>query len=165
MKRHFSLDDDADSETRVLKHMHVSCPVNVPDFQNTASDFSNIPPCMGFADQHAILNLQSLQSETSDQYSQDCHGAEFKIKNPKFYLVLSRALVLDDFQYLVQQDIKILHDRQIKIKNYLTPLQSKAINEIKNNENIVIRQSDKRWIYCHSRQRSIYQYGSCITAG
>lgn len=72
------------------------------DSQYILPESPTILSCVDFNDQRVVFDLQSLQSESSEQHRLECDDVKFRIKNPKFYPISSRALALDDFQYLVQ---------------------------------------------------------------
>lgn len=122
VKRHFfdSHENDVTPEIPVSDHMsHID---NVDLLKDALSERGSDTaiqdlPCIDFADQHLISDLQTLQSEGHISHGVNCDAVNFKIKNPQFYPVASRASILDDFQHLVQQDLKTLYDRNIKIKN------------------------------------------------
>lgn len=103
------------------------------------NEFSSLP----FADQVTLCDLQDLQREgTPFQFNTDDKIA-FKSSNPSYYPLSSRANILDDFQYLIEQDLKALYERKVKGKKNLTYKQNEAITTLKENVNIVVRPADK----------------------
>lgn len=101
---------------------------------------------LDFRDQCAILDFDSLAGESFFTNCPTDHDIPFKIKNPRCYTIGSRSNALDDFQTLVENDLKELHQHNIchnKCHKNLSPAEFWAIEELRKNSRLVIRQSDK----------------------
>lgn len=100
---------------------------------------------LNFNDQITLLTLQDLQRENNGSLASNVTAdmVQYGTTNPSFYPIKSRASVLDDFQYLVEQELRNLSEEDRAMAKNLTPVQFSAIKQLRENNNLIIRQSDK----------------------
>lgn len=100
---------------------------------------------LDFNDLNHMVHLRNLQSEAGSLQTNP--KGTFCVANTHFYPIQSRPSVLDTFQDLVERDLKMLDNdiksHKYKIRQNLNKGERKALKEVKNNLDIVVRQADK----------------------
>lgn len=128
-----SAPDSGDTSLSVTESRH---DINNSSMQGKAT-FSD------FRDQCAVINLNSLAGESENVDLPRDQDIVFKTRNPCYYPIASRSNVLDDFQMLIETDLKELYQRNLlnnKLYKNLSQAHFRAINELKENPHLVIRQ-------------------------
>lgn len=68
----------------------------------------------------AIRDLVDLQSESFTYYLTDDYRVTFQTKNPCYYPTESRVPILEDFQYLIERDLRDLNEKRTRVNKNVT---------------------------------------------
>lgn len=99
---------------------------------------------LNFDEQRALMALKDLHGESNKDVlaAITTDMVNYGISNPLLYPINSRASILDDFQFLVEQELRALHSEEFSGSKNLSPVQFAAIKQLKDNFNFVVRQFD-----------------------
>lgn len=101
-------------------------------------------PHIDFRNQCAILDLDSLARESFHSNLPTDDDIHFKVKNPRYYPIGYRSNVLDDFQTLVENDLKELHQHNVTHKKRYKNLSPSNSRQVMNLRKILVWSLDSQ---------------------
>lgn len=113
IKRYFFIDQTIS--------VNESNPTAIREVQSASNteNISIVSPFVGFQDQMVIRDLTELQSEDLSHSLPNDHIVDFQIKNPCYYPINSRVPILEDFQDLLERDLRYLNDKKTNFDKQL----------------------------------------------